>query len=446
MPAAMGRPPCSRLPRLGERERERGGGGEKGGEEGRGRPSLTFPKRQHSLPRRTVTLLRAAAARTRAAAATAALAAPDGGPGSRRATADGRLSMPPPSPPPAAASSSASSSNDSDDADDDYDASCLDDAPSRRRWWWPRGGTRAAHRARRAAVAGAVVTLLATAAAAGTGVAAPTIRLGGYAVWRWCAVVAVTPIALAGVALAARAALTGAEAWLLTARGALYYLMGVRRWLVRLARVGALAAALALLFPPGGDAGASPSTATSTRRILLNMTACAAIACAASVVAAGGAKVLAGRFYARAHFDAMHDALRKEFVLVALSAPPRGGGEGGGGAGKAASAAAASAAANGGALPLAERSAVSLSAHALLPQQGDDDDATPSYPTPPSPRVERSCVSARTAAGAAAGGPLPPLGADWAPAATWADAGAVGGGHAGCGGHRVTGSGAGAGE
>jgi len=348
---------------------ERGGGRAlAGGVRAVANPPPTLPPPCSSRPRplrpHAAAAAALAAARMRAAAATAALASPPPPPPSKAGGGSGRPSAEgaqPPRPPPPP-------SDDNEDEDDD--------SPH------PRGLRR--RRRRRATATAAAAALALAAAAVGVGVGAPQVTLWGHAMWRWLALAALAPVDALACSLAVRAALAAAETHLLTTRGALYYLTGVRRWVERLARVGVGAAVFAGLFTPPPPPGPAAAAAAAATKAGLNIFACAAIACSASIAAAVGAKALAVRFYARAHFDAMQDALRKEFVVIALSVPRRRV-VGGGGRGATATATVARGS--------VERSAVSA--------VGD------AFPPRPMLEVERSCASASAAVGR---GPPPGVG------------------------------------
>ena len=162
------------------------------------------------------------------------------------------------------------------------------------------------------------------ASAAAVRAARPQASVAGFGVWRRLALAALTGPDFLLVAflfrLTARAARAPSAS--VAARGLSYYLMGVRKWFERLLRVGVAAGAFALLFPAGGDGSSgSESTAVATRKAGFSLAACAVILCSASAGVALGTKLLAGSVYARAHFDRMRDALRRETILVALSSP-----------------------------------------------------------------------------------------------------------------------------
>ncbi|BDA50989.1 Mechanosensitive ion channel protein 4 [Coccomyxa sp. Obi] len=145
----------------------------------------------------------------------------------------------------------------------------------------------------------------------------PGLALWKFEAWRWLVFIAGT-VPLYGVSrLVMHLLVVGLESHFV-ARGALYYVVGLRRWLQRTLCVAFFMGLFAGLFQQSVNRTADQDL-VAAYWIIMKTAGCILLACSANVLKTLIAKLMSNHFYRDSYFEKMQDALCKEYYLVALA-------------------------------------------------------------------------------------------------------------------------------
>ncbi|KAK9902061.1 hypothetical protein WJX75_002988 [Coccomyxa subellipsoidea] len=145
----------------------------------------------------------------------------------------------------------------------------------------------------------------------------PGLALWKFEAWRWLVFIAGT-VPLYGISrLVMYLLVVGLESNFV-ARGALYYVVGLRKWLQRTLCVALFMALFAGLFQQSVNRTGDPDL-IDAYWIIMKTAGCILLACSANVLKTLAAKLMSNHFYRDSYFDKMQDALCKEYFLVALA-------------------------------------------------------------------------------------------------------------------------------